>query len=263
MHSICKTIKVCYRWVLGNSHCCGHLLLQKPFRTEAPLLMEIFQQVFKGATAADLAQATAPAVVQRQPGQSRRANIVRPKGDAQVAFCCCYAASIAWCTALYSLDASHCIHPSVKQKARAACAVHLHLEVMLLHIIQRVLKQPKGTCLPCVHQRQTCDTQGLKHCSLQVGASATHKLRILWTGSGMANERAAMERQKQQLRQRSSGPPARHARFGGLFVRRYNAEDRGSVLRSNPLASHLPALPEPKKASKTMVGIGFLTCAQP
>ncbi|KAA6419916.1 MAG: hypothetical protein FRX49_10106 [Trebouxia sp. A1-2] len=122
----------------------------KPFRTEAPLLMEIFQQVFKGATAADLAQATAPAVVQRQPGQSRRANIVRPKG------------------------------------------------------------------------------------------------------SGMANERAAMERQKQQLRQRSSGPPARHARFGGLFVRRYNAEDRGSVLRSNPLASHLPALPEPKKASKTM-----------
>ncbi len=62
----------------------GHLLLQKPFRTEAPLLMEIFQQVFKGATAAELAQATAPVIAQRQPGQSRRANIVRPKGDAQV-----------------------------------------------------------------------------------------------------------------------------------------------------------------------------------
>ncbi|KAL0032107.1 hypothetical protein WJX77_005423 [Trebouxia sp. C0004] len=122
----------------------------KPFRTEAPLLMEIFQQVFKGATAAELAQATAPVVAHRQPGQARRANIVRPKGP------------------------------------------------------------------------------------------------------GMANERAAMERQQQKLRQGSSGPPARHARFGGLFVRRYNAEDRGSVVRSNPLASHLPALPELKKTSKTV-----------
>lgn len=59
----------------------AHGLLQKPFRTEAPLLMEIFQQVFKGATAAELAKATAPVAVQRQSGASRRANIVRPKGD--------------------------------------------------------------------------------------------------------------------------------------------------------------------------------------
>ncbi len=87
MHSICNTIKVCYRCALGQQsvalgYLSGHLLLQKPFRTEAPLLMEIFQQVFKGTTAAELAEATAPVVAQRQPGQSRRANIVRPKGDA-------------------------------------------------------------------------------------------------------------------------------------------------------------------------------------
>lgn len=69
----------------------------------------------------------------------------------------------------------------------------------------------------------------------------------------MASERAAMQRQQQKLRQGSSGPPARHARFGGLFVRRYNAEDRGSVVRSNPLASDLPAIPELKKSSKTLV----------
>ena len=60
--------------------------LQKPFRTEAPLLMEIFQQVFQGATAADLARATAPVAVQRQPGPSRQASIVRPKGDAPACF---------------------------------------------------------------------------------------------------------------------------------------------------------------------------------
>ena len=70
--------------VMAFGYLSGHSLLQKPFRTEAPLLMEIFQQVFNGATAAELAQAIAPPVAQRQPGQSRRANIVRPKGDAQV-----------------------------------------------------------------------------------------------------------------------------------------------------------------------------------
>ena len=91
----------------------------------------------------------------------------------------------------------------------------------------------------------------IAHCKFE--ASATHKTKIMWTGPGMANERAAMERQKQKLRQGSSGPPARHARFGGLFVRRYNAEDRGCVVRSNPLVSHLPALPEPKKTNKTVV----------
>lgn len=78
----------------------------------------------------------------------------------------------------------------------------------------------------------------------------------------MANERAAMERQKQKLRQATAGAPARHARFGGLFVRRYNAEDRGSVVRSNPLASHLPALPELRKTSKTLVGIALLIHAR-
>ena len=78
----------------------------------------------------------------------------------------------------------------------------------------------------------------------------------------MASERAAMQRQQQKLRQGSSGPPARHARFGGLFVRRYNAEDRGSVVRSNPLASDLPAIPELKKSSKTLV-IHFDTPCQP
>lgn len=61
----------------------SHALLQKPFRTEAPLLMDIFQQVFKGATAAELAAASAPVPMQRQPGQSRQASIARPKGDAE------------------------------------------------------------------------------------------------------------------------------------------------------------------------------------
>ena len=56
------------------------LCMQRPFKSEAPLLMEIFQQVFKGATASDLAKAAAPAAPPQQPGQSRRA-IVRPKGD--------------------------------------------------------------------------------------------------------------------------------------------------------------------------------------
>ncbi len=87
----------------------------------------------------------------------------------------------------------------------------------------------------------------------EIEASGTYKLKIMWTGPGMANERAAMERQKQKLRQACAGAPARHARFGGLFVRRYSADDRGCVVRSNPLVSHLPALPEPKKTNKTMV----------
>lgn len=56
--------------------------LQRPFKSEAPLLMEIFQQVFKGATAVDLAKAAAPVAPQHQPGQSTRANLVRPKGTA-------------------------------------------------------------------------------------------------------------------------------------------------------------------------------------
>lgn len=67
----------------GRQDVLSHALLQKPFRTEAPLLMDIFQQVFKGATAAELAAATAPVPMQRQPGQSRQASIARPKGDAQ------------------------------------------------------------------------------------------------------------------------------------------------------------------------------------
>ena len=44
--------------------------------------MEIFQQIFKGASAADLTKAAAPVAPQQQPGQSRRANTVRPKGTA-------------------------------------------------------------------------------------------------------------------------------------------------------------------------------------
>ena len=68
----------------------------------------------------------------------------------------------------------------------------------------------------------------------------------------MASERAAMERQMAKLRQ-SSAAPARHARFGGLFVKRYHSEDRGSVVRSNPLVPNLPAIPELKKSSKTQV----------
>ena len=260
MHGICTTIKVCYRCALVQQsvalgYLSGHFLLQKPFRTEAPLLMEIFQQVFKGATAAELAEATAPVAAQRQPGQSRRANIVRPKGDAQ-GICCCHAASIAWCTALYSLGAhnSHCVHPSVKQTTTAAYDVNLHHRCCAVAHRPLCVKQTKGTCLPLCASEADVQYQGLKHCSQQVEASATHKPKIAWAGSGMANERAAMERQKQKLRQACAGAPARHARFGGLFVRRYNAEDRGCVVRSNPLASHLPALPEPKKTSKIMVG---------
>lgn len=61
-----------------------------------------------------------------------------------------------------------------------------------------------------------------------------------------------MERQMAKLRQ-SSAAPARHARFGGLFVKRYHSESRGSVMRSNPLAPNLPAIPELKKTSKTQV----------
>ena len=75
----------------------------------------------------------------------------------------------------------------------------------------------------------------------------------------MAHERAAMERQMAKLRQ-SSAAPARHARFGGLFVKRYNSESRGSVMRSNPLVPDLPAIPELKKTSKTQVIYICLPC---
>ena len=68
----------------------------------------------------------------------------------------------------------------------------------------------------------------------------------------MASERAAMERQMAKLRQ-SSSAPARHACFGGLFVKRYHSEDRGSVVRSNPLVPNLPAIPELKKTVRTQV----------
>ncbi|KAL3161372.1 hypothetical protein ABBQ32_010265 [Trebouxia sp. C0010 RCD-2024] len=121
----------------------------RPFKSEAPLLMEIFQQVFKAITAHDLARAAAPAAPHQQPGHSTRAT-ARPKG------------------------------------------------------------------------------------------------------CGMASERAAMERQIAKLRH-SSAAPARHARFGGLYVKRYHSEDRGSVLRTNPLMPNLPAIPELKKTSKTQV----------
>ena len=57
--------------------------MQKPFKSEAPLLMDVFQQVFKGVNAADLAKATAPVIPQQQPGDSKRRNVVRPKGDAR------------------------------------------------------------------------------------------------------------------------------------------------------------------------------------
>ena len=77
----------------------------------------------------------------------------------------------------------------------------------------------------------------------------------------MASERAAMERQMAKLRQ-SSAAPARHARFGGLFVKRYHSEDRGSVVRSNPLVPNLPAIPELKKGSKTQVVYTCLLCVR-
>ena len=64
-------------WLVPQQSYC----MQRPFKSEAPLLMEIFQQVFKGATATDLAKAAAPTAPQQQPGQSRRA-VVRPKGTA-------------------------------------------------------------------------------------------------------------------------------------------------------------------------------------
>lgn len=53
--------------------------LQKPFRTEAPLLMEIFQQVFKSITAAELAEACEPVVQPRN--QHRRGAAARPQGS--------------------------------------------------------------------------------------------------------------------------------------------------------------------------------------
>lgn len=60
--------------------CASMLALQRPFKSEAPLLMEIFQQVFKGITANDLVKAAAPAPLQQHPGPSKRAT-VRPKGE--------------------------------------------------------------------------------------------------------------------------------------------------------------------------------------
>ena len=68
----------------------------------------------------------------------------------------------------------------------------------------------------------------------------------------MGHERAVLEKQMAKLRQ-TSAAPARHARFGGLFVKRYHSGDRGSVLRSSPLVSSLPAVPELKKPNKIQV----------
>ena len=171
---------------------------------------------------------------------------------------------------------SHCIHPSVKKPTRAAHALYLHHECRAVAHHPLSVKQPTGTCLlafVCITGRRAIpkgssiphalltklpETRGSvsKGSSIahEIEASGTYELKTMWTGPGMATERAAMERQKQKLRQACAGAPARHARFGGLFVRRYNAEDRGCVVRSNPLVSHLPALPEPKKANKTVVG---------
>lgn len=50
----------------GNVSCA----LQKPFRTEAPLLMEIFQQIYRSITATELAEATEP--VPQPRGQHKR-----------------------------------------------------------------------------------------------------------------------------------------------------------------------------------------------
>ena len=97
-----------------------------------------------------------------------------------------------------------------------------------------------------------CCTPGLPESSCGYLLFIVHVKGHL-AGSGMASERAALERQQQKLRQGSSGPPARHARFGGLYVRRYHAEHRGSVVRSNPLVPDLPPIPELKKISKILV----------
>ena len=53
------------------------------------------------------------------------------------------------------------------------------------------------------------------------------------------------------------GPPGRHARFGGVFVRRYNAEDKGAFVRNNALVSDLPEIPQLQKANKSMVCLPF------
>lgn len=54
-------------------------------------------------------------------------------------------------------------------------------------------------------------------------------------------------------RRGAGGPPGRHARFGGVFVRRYNAEDKGAFVRNNALVSDLPEIPQLQKANKSMV----------
>ena len=64
-----------------NGEAVCNLVLQKPFRTEAPLLMEIFQQIFKSITATELAEASEP-VPQPRGAQHRRGPAARPQGSA-------------------------------------------------------------------------------------------------------------------------------------------------------------------------------------
>eukprot|EP00891_Asterochloris_glomerata_P008793 jgi/Astpho2/8793/Aster-05348 len=134
----------------------------RPFRSEAPLLLDIFSDIFKGADAGQLAAACLP-----QPRAAAQENVAPEAGRGERR--------------------------------------------------QPVRPRPKG-----------------------FGATA---------------ERAFLAKERRALSSLGNRGAPRHARFGGMFVRRHRDEARSTYLRNNPSKSSLGSLPTPALRSRSQVSL--------
>ena len=72
-------------------------------------------------------------------------------------------------------------------------------------------------------------------------------------GFGATAERAFLAKERRALSSVGNRGAPRHARFGGMFVRRHGDEARSTYLRNNPTKSSLGALPTPTLRSRPKV----------
>ena len=74
-------------------------------------------------------------------------------------------------------------------------------------------------------------------------------------GFGATAERAFLAKERRALSSLGNRGAPRHARFGGMFVRRHRDEARSTHLRNNPSKSSLGSLPTPALRSRSQVSL--------
>ena len=74
-------------------------------------------------------------------------------------------------------------------------------------------------------------------------------------GFGATAERAFLAKERRALSSVGNRGAPRHARFGGMFVRRHGDEARSTYLRNNPTKSFLGALPTPAVRPRAQVSL--------